>query len=95
MLDRVKEKLHQLTLSDEQKQKVDDVLAESKAKLQEIRSQATAGGEQAREKLRATVSQTRDKLNSILNDEQKEQMRSWWSAHRPGAAAPSTQPENR
>lgn len=77
MIDRMREGLDQLQLTDEQKQQALQALDEASERFEQIRQQAMQ-----------TTEQTRDKLNQILGEEQmqklQEQMRQGWEGFRRG-----------
>jgi Spy/CpxP family protein refolding chaperone len=89
MLNRLRDALSKLQLTDDQKQKVHDLLEEMRGKVQQASTGAKAAGEDAGEKLRAATDDLRQKLGDILTDEQRLRLRKLMEA----PAAPTTQPE--
>jgi Spy/CpxP family protein refolding chaperone len=74
MAGRLKAAIEKLSLSEEQKTKVHDLLEDTNKKAKDLRSQAENGGQEAREKLRELMQETREKLGNILSDEQKQKL---------------------
>lgn len=73
--ERFREAVEKLDLTDQQKQQVRDLFAQQHQKMQELRQQARTGADQAREQFRQLMQETREKLQSILSDQQLQQLR--------------------
>lgn len=67
MSERLKAATAELGLSEEQKKKVDELIAEMEKKVQELRS---GGGDNLREKLMAMRDEGQEKMKAILSEEQ-------------------------
>jgi Spy/CpxP family protein refolding chaperone len=76
MLDRLRDGLQKLELSDEQKQKIKTVFDDMRPKFQQVREQAQGDMQAAREKSRELVGELQNKLRTILTPEQQEKLRS-------------------
>ncbi len=73
-LDRLKENLAKLDLSDEQKTKIKTLFDEVKPKAEALRQQAQSGSEDARAKVRDLFEETRQKLIDVLTPDQRQQL---------------------
>ena len=73
-LDRLKENLAKLDLTDEQKTKIKDVFEDIKPKAEALRQQVQSGSDEAREKVRDLFQETRRKLGEILTPEQRQKL---------------------
>jgi Spy/CpxP family protein refolding chaperone len=89
-LQRLREGLAKIGLSDDQKQKIQSLLDSAQSELEQGRKAAGASTQDAAEKLRAAGAELREKLAQILTDEQREQLRDFME----NSAAPTTQPAN-
>ena len=77
MTDRYRRALADLGLSDEQKPKVEAVLADAEKRMIEARAQAGAGGQGGGGRggpMGQVMQDTRDKINEILTDEQEQKL---------------------
>ncbi len=72
VLGKLRNALSQLQLSDDQKQKAEDLLKETRAKIEQIRTEA---GDDVGPKLRAAGEDLRTKLGNLLTPEQKTKLR--------------------
>ena len=90
MLERIRSMMDQLSLTDDQRKQVADVLKDAHGQFEKIRNEAQGGGTDAREKVRAALQETRQKLEAILNPEQKEKLQEI----RKQQPAPGTRPTN-
>jgi len=75
MIERLRENLAKLELSEEQKKKVDAVIDETQAQAKELREAVQAGDEMARDKLGVALQQARTDIATILKPEQREKLR--------------------
>jgi Spy/CpxP family protein refolding chaperone len=87
-LQRLREAMQKLGLSDEQKEKIKSLFEDLRGKMEAARKEGAAGGQEAAEKLRAAGADLRAKLAEILTDEQREKLRDLMESN----AAPATQP---
>jgi protein CpxP len=89
-IDRLRESLSKLDLSDDQRAKIKDMFEEVRAKAQQAREEADGKMDEMREKMQPIMQETRDKLKEILSKEQQEKLREMM-AERDG---PATRPAN-
>lgn len=89
MSERLKAATAELGLSDEQKKKVDELIAEMEKKVQELRS---GGGENPREKLMAMRDEGQEKMKAILSEEQFKKFTQAIQQGGPGGAAGGPRP---
>ena len=89
MLNRLRDAVSKLEFSDDQKQKVHDLLEDVRSKMQQAGSEAKAGSQDGGEKMRAIGEDLRQKLGDILSDEQKLQLRGLMQ----NSNGPTTRPE--
>ena len=61
-----------LSLSDDQKQKLQGIFTDMQQQMQTIRQDSSMSREDKMEKMKSLRSQTEDKINGILNDDQKQ-----------------------
>ena len=87
-LQRLREGLAKIGLSDDQKQKIQALLSDMQTKLEQARKEAAASGGEVADKLRAQGAELREKLAAILTDEQREQLRDLMEN------SPTTQPQS-
>ena len=92
MLDRLRDGLAKLELSDEQKAKVKQVFDDVRVKFADLREQLQKGSQEAREKVRDLMMDTRQKLGDILTPEQKEKLRSFMQTAGAPTSGPSSGP---
>jgi glutathione peroxidase-family protein len=95
MMQRFRDALAQLDLTDDQKKKTDDVLSDMTAQVKQMRQSVQAGTmsrEDVRDKLATLVLDTRSKISSILTPDQQQKLR---SIMQQGASAPNTPRPNR
>jgi len=76
IMPRLENALSQLQLSDDQKQKVDQVLADARQRLQDLRAETQTDGSQMREKFQIIMQDTRQQLRAILTPQQLQKLRS-------------------
>jgi len=74
-LERLRQVVDQLELSDEQKQQIRQLFAETRRKIAQIREQARQDLQEAREQLQGVMQQLREQLSQILTDEQRARLR--------------------
>ena len=74
MMNRLKASLEKLGLSDEQKQKVNDILADTQKQLEDLHKSADQTASETRTKVRDLLRSTREKIQSVLTDEQKQKL---------------------
>ena len=89
--ERLQQSLAKLDLSDDQKKKVEGVLADAKKQGEELREGLMAGDEQAREKIGAIMMDVRRELGEILTQEQREKLREMMPP--PGEGVPPARPD--
>jgi Spy/CpxP family protein refolding chaperone len=75
LLDRIATQLKQMDLSDEQKKKIDQIMADARTEFEQLRDQARSGSQEAREKLLDLFSDTLRKMESVLSPEQLQKLR--------------------
>ena len=75
LLDRFNEQIHELDLTDAQKQSLDHIMTDARARLEALRDQAQAGGEQTRDDVMKLVTDTLQQLRDVLTPEQKEKLK--------------------
>jgi Spy/CpxP family protein refolding chaperone len=76
MLDRARQLLDDLKLSDEQKQKADAILQKAKEDFRSMREQFEKDGTEARERMQKIgerMRQLREDVSNLLTDEQRKQ----------------------
>lgn len=83
VMSRLKSSLEKLNLTDDQKQKVKELLDDTAKQAKDLREKAQGGGDDAAQKLRALMQDTREKLGEILTDEQKQKLQ---ESFQPGGA---------
>ncbi|WP_428940495.1 deiodinase-like protein [Fontivita pretiosa] len=74
-LERLRQVVDQLELSDQQKQQIRQLFADTRRKIAEIREQARQDLQEAREQLQAVMQQLREQLSQILTEEQRARLR--------------------
>jgi uncharacterized protein (DUF2267 family) len=72
MMGRLKSALGKLTLSDEQKEKLQKLQEDAEGKIKELHEN---GGEGAGKKIGTLLQETREKIMGVLTDEQKEKLK--------------------
>lgn len=87
-MQRLRQALQKVGLSDEQKEKVQQLFKDSRTRLEAARQEAAGTGQQGADKLRAAGTELREKLVQILSDEQREKLRELMESN----AGPATQP---
>lgn len=92
---RMRSKLEQLGLTDDQKAKAKKVLEDAGQKMRQIASSTERGSQEMREKVRDLFEQTRDSLKNILTPEQFDKFTSGIRESFGGGAGdkPATQPK--
>jgi Spy/CpxP family protein refolding chaperone len=76
MLQRVRKAVDELKLSDEQKAKIDKMFTTAETELKEARESANGDRQAIAQKARETFNKLRDDLMSVLDEDQKQQLRS-------------------
>jgi Spy/CpxP family protein refolding chaperone len=74
-LDRFANQLKSMDLSEEQKKKIDQIMADARTQFEQLRDQARSGSQEAREKLVDLFTDTLKKMEGVLNDEQLKKLR--------------------
>jgi Spy/CpxP family protein refolding chaperone len=76
---KLREVVHSLSLTDEQKGQIDPILSELETKIAELREETKAGTDEekkaAREKGREMMKASMEKIAALLTDEQKQELR--------------------
>jgi len=73
-LQRLTKAMDQLSLSEDQKKQVADVLKDAREQLEKIREEAKNGETDAREKIQSTIQDARQKLEGVLSAEQQQKL---------------------
>ena len=76
MLQRVRKAADELNLSDDQKAKVNKMFDTAESELKEARDSANGDRQAVAQKARETFNKLRDDLTSVLDEDQKQQLRS-------------------
>ncbi len=74
-VERFQQNMEKLDLTDDQRKKVESVLADAKTQLAELREGLVSGDEAAREKLASVMMDVRREVGEILTPEQREKAR--------------------
>ncbi len=90
-IDRLRDSLTKLDLSDEQKSKIKNMFEEVRAKAQQIREEADGQMDQMREKMQPVIQETREKLQGILSKAQQQKLKELMAEH----DGPATRPTNK
>ena len=94
-LERMRDAIPKLDLSDAQKAKIKDLMDDVKKKGDELRQQVQGGSDEARDKIRELMQETRQKLITILTPEQQQKFREMMRAQDdPGGAPPAADAAN-
>ena len=75
MIERLRDSLQKLDLSEEQRAKIKDVMEGARAKFQQLREEAQNDAAQMRDKGRELMQDTRQQLRGILTPEQQQKLR--------------------
>lgn len=89
MVDRLRDSLQKLDLSDEQRAKIKDLFEEVQSKVQQAREEADGQADQMREKIRPIAQDAREKLQSILTADQQKKLRELMGREEGPASQPS------
>ena len=84
MADRFKANLAKLDLSEQQKESIEKVAADTKAKVDAILQEAGGKTQGLREKIQPVLEAAREQIKSILTPEQFEKLKQLQEAQRPG-----------
>jgi len=83
MLDRLRESLDEVGLSDEQSTKIDAIFAEARGRLESLRGELKdMDGPERREKMMEVMGEYRDQVAEVLNEDQRQQMKQKMDAAR-------------
>lgn len=74
-LDRLRESLGKLNLTEEQRGQVRELFEDVRAKIQQVREEADGKMDEMREKARPIVQDAREKLRKILDEKQQKKLR--------------------
>lgn len=75
MLDRVREAVNELKLSDDQKSKIDKMFEDARSQMKKLREEAAGDREEMTKKAREMFDKLREDIASVLNEDQKEQLK--------------------
>jgi peroxiredoxin len=88
LFERFHENLAKLGVTDEQKTKIESILADTKKQFEEIRDDLMNGDQAAREKMGELMGDMRREIGEILTQEQREKLRELMPQGRPGEGPP-------
>src|SRR5205823_3548956 len=74
MMERMRESMSKLELTDDQKKRIEEVLADMRPKFQEMRGQAGGDRDQMREKMQPLIQEMRERIGQVLTEEQKQKL---------------------